>query len=312
MRDVVKKEVLKLLHAGIIYHVLYSEWTSPVQVMPKKGGMTTVTNEQGEQITHRLPTGWRMCINYRKLNMATKKDHFPLPFIDEMLEQLANHSFFCFLNGYFGYHQIPIHLDYQRKTTFTCPYGTYAYRRMSFGLCNAPASFQRCMMSIFSVMIEKNKEVFMGDLSVYGKTFVECLRNLDKVLQWCHEKKRPRDKSARDATAREAKALQLGEGESAGGRQWIRRSRRVLVARVSAVAPAAPARSCLARSVVVPAAAGGANPAVSILISSTCTRSLGEKGWMAPSPQGWFASLKPRRPGSLSTRRNPRSLELPN
>jgi hypothetical protein len=123
MRDVVKKEVLKLLHAGIIYLVLYSEWTSPVQVMPKKGGMTTVTNEQGEQITHRLPTGWRMCIDYRKLNKATKKDHFLLPFIDEMLEQLANHSLFCFLNGYFGYHHIPIHLDYQSKTTFTCPYG---------------------------------------------------------------------------------------------------------------------------------------------------------------------------------------------
>jgi hypothetical protein len=119
-----------------------------------------------------------------------------------------------------------------------------------------------------------------------------------------------RDRSARDATAREAKALQLGEGESADGRQWIRRSRRVLVAGVSAVAPAAPARSCLARSVVVPAAAGGANPAVSILISSTCTcvglSESGVKGWMAPSPQGWFAGLKPRRPGSLSTRRNPR------
>jgi hypothetical protein len=82
-----------------------------------------------------------MCIDYRKLNKATKKDHFPLPFIDEMLERLANHSFFCFLDGYSGYHQIPIHLDDQRKTTFTCPYRTYAYRRISFRLCNALASF---------------------------------------------------------------------------------------------------------------------------------------------------------------------------
>jgi hypothetical protein len=72
-----------------------------------------------------------------------------------MLERLANHSFVCFLGGYSGYHQIPNNPDDQSKTTFTCPYGTYAYRGMSFGLCNAPASFQRCMMSIFSEMIEE-------------------------------------------------------------------------------------------------------------------------------------------------------------
>jgi hypothetical protein len=82
-----------------------------------------------------------MCIDYQKLNKTTQKDHFPLPFIDENLERLANHSFFCFLDGYLGYHQIPIDLDDQSKTTFTCLYGTYAYRRMSFGLCNAPVSF---------------------------------------------------------------------------------------------------------------------------------------------------------------------------
>ena len=188
MREVVKKEVLKLLHAGIIYPVPNSEWVSPVQVVPKKGGMTVVKNDNNELIPQRTVTGWRMCIDYRKLNKATKKDHFPLPFIDEMLERLAKHSFFCFLDGYSGYHQIPIHPDDQSKTTFTCPYGTYAYRRMSFGLCNAPASFQRCMMSIFSDMIEEIMEVFMDDFSVYGKTFDDCLKNLDRVLQRCQEK----------------------------------------------------------------------------------------------------------------------------
>jgi len=127
-------------------------------------------------------------IDYRKLNKATKTDHFPLPFIDKMLERLANHSFFCFLEGYSGYHQIPIHPDDQSKTTFTCPYGTYAYRRMSFGVCNATASFQRCMMSIFSDMIEEILEVFMDDFSVYEKTFDDCLENLDRVLQRCEEK----------------------------------------------------------------------------------------------------------------------------
>jgi hypothetical protein len=187
MQEVVKKEVLKLYQARIIYPMPHSEWVSPVQVVPKKGGMTVITNEKNELIPQRTTTRWRMCIDYRKLNKATKKDHFPLPFIDEMLEQLANHSFFCFLDGYFGYHQIPIHPDDQSKTTFTSPYGTYAYRRMSFRLCNASASFQWCMMSIFSEMIEKIMEVFMDDFTVYGKTFNDCLENLDRVLQGCEE-----------------------------------------------------------------------------------------------------------------------------
>jgi hypothetical protein len=177
MREVVKKEVLKLLHAGIIYPMPHSEWVSPIQVVPKKEGMTVVKNEKNELIPQCTITGWRMCIVYRKLNKATKKDNFSLPFIDEMLERLANHSFFCFLDGYSRYHQIPIHPDDQSKTIFTCPYGTYAYRRMSFGLYNALASFQRCMMSIFSKMIEEIMEVFMDDFSVYGKTFDDCLEN---------------------------------------------------------------------------------------------------------------------------------------
>jgi hypothetical protein len=126
-----------------------------------------------------------MCIDYRKLNKATWKDHFPLPFIDGMIERLVNHSFFCYLDGYSSYHQILIYLNDQRKTTFTCPYGTFLYRRMSFGLCNAPAPFQRCMMVIFSNLIEKVMEASMYDFSVYGKTFEGCFANLDKVLKRC-------------------------------------------------------------------------------------------------------------------------------
>jgi hypothetical protein len=99
MREVVKKEVLKLLHAGIICLMPHSEWVSPVQVVPKKGGMTVVENNKNEPIPQQNVTGSRMCIDYRKLNSGTKKDHFPLPFIDEMLERLVKHSFFCSLMG---------------------------------------------------------------------------------------------------------------------------------------------------------------------------------------------------------------------
>jgi hypothetical protein len=132
MREVVKKEVIKLLDAGIIYPVPHSELVSSVHCVPKKGGLIVVKNEKNELIPQRTVTGWRMCIDYRKLNKATKKDHFPLPFIDEMLERLANNAYFCFLDGYSGCMQIPIQPVDQHKSTFTCPYGTFAYRRMLF------------------------------------------------------------------------------------------------------------------------------------------------------------------------------------
>ncbi|GJU45812.1 reverse transcriptase domain-containing protein [Tanacetum coccineum] len=116
-------------------------WVSPVYCVPKKGGITVIENEDNELIPTRLVTGWRVCIDYRKLNDATRKDHFPLPFMDQMLERLAGNEYYCFLDGFSGYFQIPIDPQDQEKTTFTCPYGTFAYRRMPFGLCNAPGTF---------------------------------------------------------------------------------------------------------------------------------------------------------------------------
>ena len=104
-----------------------------------------------------------------------------------MLERLAGHDYYCFLDGYSGYNQIAVDPQDQEKTAFTCPSGVFAYRRMPFGLCNAPATFQRCMLSIFSDMVEKFLEVFMDDFSVYGDSFSSCLDHLKLVLKRCQE-----------------------------------------------------------------------------------------------------------------------------
>nr|GEY29389.1 retrovirus-related Pol polyprotein from transposon 17.6 [Tanacetum cinerariifolium] len=126
IHNVIKKEVIKLLDARLIYPIFDSPW--------------------------------RVCIDYHKLNEATHKDHFPLPFMDQMLERLARNEYCCFLDGFLGYFQILIDPKDHEKTTFACPYGTFAYRHMPFGLCNAPGTFQRCMMAIFHDMIEKTME----------------------------------------------------------------------------------------------------------------------------------------------------------
>nr|GEY97171.1 hypothetical protein [Tanacetum cinerariifolium] len=139
IHDVIKKEVEKLLDAGLIYPISDSPWVSPVHCVPKKGGFTIVENEENELIPTRLVTGW--------------------------------------------YFQILIDPRDQEKTTFTCPYRTFAYRRIPFGLCNAPDTFQRCMLAIFHDMVEKTMEVFMDEFSVFGNSFENCLSRLDKKLQ---------------------------------------------------------------------------------------------------------------------------------
>ncbi|CAN6586194.1 unnamed protein product [Malus baccata var. baccata] len=187
MMEVVKNEIIKLLDCGVIYPISDSCWVSPIQCVPKKSGVMVVENAENELVPTRIQTGWRVCIDYRKLNATTRKDHFPLPFLDQMLERLAGHSFYCFLDGYSGYNQIIIAPDDQEKTTFTCPFGTFAYRRMPFGLCNAPATFQRCMVSIFSDYVERIIEIFMDDFSVFGNSFDNCLDNLTLILKRCVE-----------------------------------------------------------------------------------------------------------------------------
>ena len=157
-------------------------------MVPKKGRFTMIINKKNELIPTRTVTLWRVCIDYKKLNTATIKDHYPLPFIDQILDRLARHPHFCFLDGYSRYNQISIALEDQEKTTFTCAYGTFSFRRIPFRLCNAPTTFQRCMMYMFLDLVEEAMEIFIDDFSVYGSNFEKCLENLEIVLQRCQNK----------------------------------------------------------------------------------------------------------------------------
>nr|GEU48008.1 DNA-directed DNA polymerase [Tanacetum cinerariifolium] len=158
-KDVEKEALIKVLNP----------WVSPIHCVPKMGGITVVANENIELIPTRLVTGWRVCIDYRKLNDATRKDHFSLPFIDQMLERLVRNEFYFFLDGFLGYFQIPIDPQDQEKTTFTCPYGTFAYRRMPFGLCNAPGTFHREGIVLGHKILMSGIEVDRAKVDVIAK-----------------------------------------------------------------------------------------------------------------------------------------------
>ncbi|RVW27400.1 Retrovirus-related Pol polyprotein from transposon 17.6 [Vitis vinifera] len=135
------------------HHIIWRDAKPVRQPQRRLNPHMQEVNEKGEEVSTRPTSGWRVCIDYRRLNSVTRKDHFPLPFMDQVLERVSGHPFYCFLDGYSGYFQIEIDLEDQEKTTFTCPFGTFAYRRMPFGLCNAPATFQR---SVLHRCIEKD------------------------------------------------------------------------------------------------------------------------------------------------------------
>lgn len=136
MMEVVCKEVIKLIEASIIYPISKSQWVNPTQVVPKKGGITVTTNVNNNLIPNHVVTSWRVCIDYRCLNITTCKDHFPLPFMDQILEHLVGKAFYCFLDHNSGYKQIYIAHEDHEKMAFTCTYGTFDFRCILFGLCN--------------------------------------------------------------------------------------------------------------------------------------------------------------------------------
>ena len=161
MQEVVRAKVIKLLDSGIIYPI-------------------SDKNKDNELVPTRIQSSWRGCIDYHKLNAATRKNHFSLSFIDQMVECLAEHEYYYFLDGYSGYNQVPVDPKDQEKTICTCPFGTFAYHCMPFGLCNAPTTFQRCMISIFFDMVECFLEIFIDDFFV----LVHRLRSVYTALLW--------------------------------------------------------------------------------------------------------------------------------
>ncbi|XP_049352644.1 uncharacterized protein LOC125817112 [Solanum verrucosum] len=181
MQEVVKEDIIKLLDAGVIYPIVDIKWVSPVQCVPKKGGLTVVPNENGGLVSMRPVTGWRICMYYQKLYSWTEKDHFPMLFMDQILNRLSERGWYCFLDWYYGHNQISIAPKEQEKTTFTCLYGTFAFKRMPFELCNASATFQCCMFSIFADMVDDSMEVFMDDFSVVGDIFEACFVMFDVI-----------------------------------------------------------------------------------------------------------------------------------
>ena len=187
MKEVVRKEVLKWLDSRVIYPISDSSWVSPVQVVPKKRGTTLIRTENNALLPSRPVTGWRICIDYRKLNKATRKDHFPLLFLNQILDRLAEHEYYYFLDGYWVIIRSLYHRRTKRKQHLHARMVFFSFRRMPFGLCNAPGTFQRCMMAIFSDMVERTIEVFMDDFSMLGKSFDNCLENLRQVLIRCEE-----------------------------------------------------------------------------------------------------------------------------
>ncbi|RDX97364.1 Retrovirus-related Pol polyprotein from transposon 17.6, partial [Mucuna pruriens] len=177
---------VNILHLGFYIISLHTKSQLRHCVLEKnRPRVDYAINQLDELVPMRIQNSWRVCTNYRKLNQATRKDHFPLRFVDQVPKKLSRKSHYCFLDGFSRYMQIHIAPEDQHKTTFTCPFGTFAYSHMPFGLYNVPSTFQHCMINIFSDLLQNCMEVFMDDFTVYANSFDACQENLSKVLRRC-------------------------------------------------------------------------------------------------------------------------------
>ena len=158
-----KEEVDKLLKAGFIYPVETAEWVSPVVVTPKKDGR------------------WRVCVDFKPLNAATKKDPYPLPFIDQILDSVAGYERYSVCNGFSGYFQLKIAPEDQKKTTFITPWGCFCYKVLPYGLTNGPALFQKRANWVLSPFIGSCVKDFIDDFCVYSSRVEHC-EKLQMVL----------------------------------------------------------------------------------------------------------------------------------
>ena len=163
----IKEEIDKLLDAEFIYEIEHTEWVSPIVVVPKKNGKL------------------RVCVNLKKVNAATVRDHYPLPITDHVLERVAGKEAYNFLDGFSGYNQVSIDANDQHKTTFATEWGIFAYRVMPFGLTNAPATFQRLMSHAFKEYLRIFLEIFMDDLCIHSKQRIEHVNHLQLIFEKC-------------------------------------------------------------------------------------------------------------------------------
>jgi hypothetical protein len=165
LRDIVKQELQKLLDVNFIYLIYDSGWLSPLAIVPNK-------NEKR-----------RIFVDYRELNKATQKNHFPSPFINEVLDTLSGKKYFSFLDGFNGNNQIKISPKDQNKMNFTFPWGTFSYHVLPFGICNAPATFQWEILCVFTDLVNDSVKIYMDDFTPYGTEFEEAISNIENTFQ---------------------------------------------------------------------------------------------------------------------------------
>jgi hypothetical protein len=166
---IMEKEIKKMLDAKIIIPLRYSEWIANLVPVRKKNGEI------------------RLCVDFRNLNKCSKKDNYPLPKMEHILQKVSGASVMSFIDGFSGYNQIEVHPDDREKTTFTTPWGTFMYEKMPFGLMNAGATFQRAMDIAFMGEKDRFVLIYLDDITVFSYSHEDHLQHLRKTFLKCRK-----------------------------------------------------------------------------------------------------------------------------